>query len=271
MTASPSIITPGIASPDGTSFRDRHGQGGPAGTTPALTRELVRQGIVAGKLDPFRASPASTARSPLRPWPLPSRSCPRSVKAVGLPDHGGDARPVQRGFCRADRPRHGAVRAVLAGEPGAPGERAEPARCSSRHSPLLTGSVCSASTTSTQPAQPRAPAASIQPDVAHVGGITERCRRWRARRHLLRDLLPARVQRPRHAPRRRPRRYHHPQPPHARVPQPAPGVLEVIVGGYRYDPQFFDVPGPAWASTSREAIAHRIDPALGWRPGNQDG
>ena len=253
------------------SFRDSFQRGrGPEGYA-ALTRELVRQGIVAGKLDPFPREPGFNRE-------ISPEALAFAVDVVRQIREGGPSFRIMVEM-HARFNVASAVRIAKALEPydpfwleePVPPENVQETREVQRatHLPVATGERLFSRHDFRNLLEARA-CRIIQPDVAHVGGITELRKVAAMADAYYVTFCPHEYNGPvillagAHVGTASPNLLMHEY--HLQLK----GVLEeVLVGGYRYDPQFFDLPdAPGLGVRFSDAFirAHRIDP-LTWGGG----
>ena len=253
------------------SFRDSFRQGRAPEGYAAFTRELVGQGIVAGKLDPFPREPGYNRE-------ISPEALAFAVEVVRQIREGGPA-------FRFMGEMHGrfnvasAVRIAKALEPYEPFWLEEPVPPENvqetrevqlaTHLTVATGERLFTRHDFRNLLEARA-CRIIQPDVAHVGGITELRKIASLADAYYVTFCPHEYNGPvtllagAHVGSASPNLLMH------EYHQQLRGVLdEVLVGGYRYDPQYFDVPDAPGLGVrlSDDFIReHRVDP-LTWGGG----
>jgi len=253
------------------SFRDSWRQGKPLEGYTALTQDLIGQGIVAGKLDPFPREPGFNRE-------ISPEALAFAVEVVRQIREGGPSfRLMVEMHARFNVAS--AVRIAKALEPSNPFWLEEPVPPENvqetrevqlaTHLPVATGERLFSRHDFRNLLESRA-CRIIQPDVAHVGGITEMRKVVNLADAYYVTFCPHEYNGPvtllagAHVGTASPNLLMHEY--HSQLK----GVLEeVLVGGYRYDPQFFDVPDAPGLGVhfSDDFIrAHRIDP-LTWGSG----
>lgn len=253
------------------SFRDTFQQGRPPQGYTALTQALVAQGIIAGKLDPFPREPGFNRE-------ITPEALAFAVEVVRQIREGSPSFRIMVEM-HARFNVASAVRIARALEPFDPFWLEEPVPPENvqetrevqlaTHLPVATGERLFSRHEFRDLLEARA-CRIVQPDVAHIGGITEMRKVVAMADAYYVTFCPHEYNGPvtllagAHVGTASPNLLMHEY--HIQLK----GVLEeVLVGGYRYDPQFFDVPdapGLGVRLSDEFVRAHRIDP-LTWGSG----
>jgi galactonate dehydratase len=254
------------------SFRDSYRQGKPPEGYAALTRQLVGEGIIAGKLDPFPREPGFNRE-------ISPEALNFAAEVVRQIREGGPSFRIMVEM-HARFNVASAVRIAKALEPHNPFWLEEPVPPENvqetrevqlaTHLTVATGERLFTRHDFRTLLEARA-CRIIQPDVAHVGGITELRKIASLADAYYVTYCPHEYNGPvtllagAHVGTSTPNLLMHEY--HSQLK----GVLEeTVVGGYRYDPQFFDVPdapGLGVRFSDHFVREHRIDPTT-WGDGH---